>query len=88
MRECSQIRSSISVLVLRSSVMTLPPLNVRPAAGGTLELFDYPGDGHLFTDPTLPKEYDPEATELLWSRVLPFVRACAAREGTAAVPPK
>lgn len=44
------------------------------AAGGTLELFDYPGDGHLFTDPTLPQEYDAEATELMWSRVLPFVR--------------
>jgi dienelactone hydrolase len=50
------------------------------AAGGTLELFDYPGDGHLFTDPTLPKEYDAEATELLWSRVLPFVRGCGVRE--------
>lgn len=48
------------------------------AAGGTLELFDYPGDGHLFTDPTLPDEYDAEATELLWARVLPFV---AARQG-------
>jgi dienelactone hydrolase len=45
------------------------------AAGGTLELFDYPGSGHLFTDPTLPDEYDAEATELLWSRVLPFVDA-------------
>jgi dienelactone hydrolase len=46
------------------------------AAGGTLELFDYPGNGHLFTDPSLPDEYDAEATELMWSRVLPFVRAC------------
>ena len=45
------------------------------AAGGTLELFDYPGAGHLFTDPTLPDEYDAEATELLWTRVLPFVAA-------------
>ncbi len=45
------------------------------AAGGTLELFDYPGAGHLFTDPTLPDEFDAEATELLWSRVLPFVAA-------------
>lgn len=44
-------------------------------AGGRLELFDYPGSGHLFTDPTLPDEYDAEATELLWSRVIPFVRA-------------
>jgi dienelactone hydrolase len=50
------------------------------AAGGTLELFDYPGDGHLFTDPTLLEEYDVEATELLWSRVLPFVRGCPAHD--------
>lgn len=46
------------------------------AVGGRLELFDYPGDGHLFTDPTRPDEYDAKATELLWSRVLPFVRVC------------
>jgi dienelactone hydrolase len=45
------------------------------AAGGTLELFDYPGSGHLFTDPTLPDEYDAAATALVWSRVLPFVAA-------------
>jgi dienelactone hydrolase len=45
------------------------------SAGGKLELFDYPGNGHLFTDPTLPDEYDAEATELLWTRVLPFVDA-------------
>ena len=47
------------------------------AAGGTLEVFDYPGTGHLFTDPSLPAEYDPVGTEMLWSRVLPFVRACS-----------
>jgi dienelactone hydrolase len=46
------------------------------AGGGTLEVYDYPGSGHLFTDPTLPGEYDPLATEAFWSRVLPFVRAC------------
>jgi dienelactone hydrolase len=45
------------------------------AAGGTLELFDYPGSGHLFTDPTLVEEYDAAATELVWERVLPFVAA-------------
>lgn len=49
-------------------------------AGGTLALFDYPGTGHLFTDPTLPAEHDPDSTELLWSRVLPFVGACAVQE--------
>jgi dienelactone hydrolase len=42
-------------------------------AGGTLEVFDYPGSGHLFTDPSLAAEYDGAATELLWTRVLPFV---------------
>ena len=45
------------------------------AGGATLEVFDYPGNGHLFTDASLPDEYDAEATELLWSRVLPFVAA-------------
>lgn len=45
------------------------------ASGSALELFDYPGDGHLFTDPTLPEEYDAAATELMWERVLPFVNA-------------
>lgn len=46
------------------------------AGGGTIEVFDYPGSGHLFSDRTLPDEYDAAATELFWSRVLPFVRAC------------
>ncbi len=41
-------------------------------AGAPLEAFDYPGDGHLFTDPSLPAEYDPAATELMWERVLAF----------------
>ena len=45
------------------------------AGGGTIEVFDYPGSGHLFTDPTLPAEYDPVATETFWSRALPFVRS-------------
>ncbi|WP_290513394.1 dienelactone hydrolase family protein [Aeromicrobium sp.] len=41
-------------------------------AGARLEIFDYPGAGHLFTDLSLPNEFDAQATELLWSRVLPF----------------
>lgn len=44
------------------------------AAGASLEQFDYPGAGHLFTDPSLPAEHDPQATELLWQRVLAFLR--------------
>jgi len=41
-------------------------------AGSSVEVFDYPGNGHLFTDESLPEEYDEQAAELLWSRVLPF----------------
>jgi dienelactone hydrolase len=43
------------------------------AGGAELEVFDYAGSGHLFSDPSLPDEFDPEATELMWSRVIPFV---------------
>ncbi len=46
------------------------------AGGARLEVFDYPGAGHLFTDPTLPDEYDRETTELFWSRALAFVQSC------------
>ncbi len=41
-------------------------------AGAPLEVFDYPGDGHLFTDASLPAEYQPDDAELLWERVLAF----------------
>jgi len=40
------------------------------AAGARFELFEYAGAGHLFTDPSLPAEYDGAATATLWSRVL------------------
>jgi dienelactone hydrolase len=43
------------------------------ASGAPLELhLDYPVAGHLFTDPTLPDEYDAAAAELLTERVLAF----------------
>ena len=32
------------------------------------------GAGHLFTDPSLPGEYDAQASELLWQRVEAFLR--------------
>jgi dienelactone hydrolase len=40
------------------------------AAGAPFEWFEYAGAGHLFTDPSLPAEYDSAATETLWGRVL------------------
>jgi dienelactone hydrolase len=35
---------------------------------------DYPGTGHLFTDASLPAEYDADAAALFWDRVLAFCR--------------
>ena len=42
------------------------------ASGERLEVVDHPGTGHLFTDPSLPAEYDPRATEALWRDALAF----------------
>ena len=42
-------------------------------SGASIELFDYPGRGHLFTDPSLPDEYDPTTTSLLWNRTVEFL---------------
>lgn len=41
-------------------------------ADASLEVFDYLGSGHLFTDASLPAEYQPEEAALLWQRVLAF----------------
>ena len=43
------------------------------------ELFLYPGEEHLFADPSLPS-YDPAAAALLTERVLAFLDALAARD--------
>ena len=40
------------------------------AGGSTCDVFDYPGASHLFTDPSLPDEYEEESAELLWSRTI------------------
>ncbi len=44
-------------------------------AGADGEYVQYPGSGHLFTDPSLPDEYDPAAAARLWRRVLAFLAA-------------
>ena len=43
-------------------------------AGAPVEIFLYPGDQHYFADSSLPS-YDPEAAELLTTRVLGFLAA-------------
>jgi dienelactone hydrolase len=47
-------------------------------AGNTAEYVQYPGRGHLFTDKTLPEEYDERATEALWTNVLRFLNDASA----------
>lgn len=41
-------------------------------AGADLEVFRYPGAGHLYTDPDLP-DYDAEAAERTWTLALDFL---------------
>jgi dienelactone hydrolase len=43
------------------------------ATGARFTLYEYSGTGHLFTDRTLPAEYDEAASELVWERVAAFL---------------
>jgi len=47
------------------------------AGDSHVEVFDYPGSGHLFTDPSLPAEHDPQAAALLWARAEAFCSTVA-----------
>ena len=42
-------------------------------SGARVEFHEYAASGHLFTDESLPDEYDPEACELLWKHVDDFL---------------
>lgn len=42
-------------------------------AGGEFTFVEYQGAGHLFNDPTLPAEYQPEEARILTRRILEFV---------------
>lgn len=44
-------------------------------AGGEYTFVEYQGGGHLFNDPSLPAEYQPEEAQILTTRVLEFVSA-------------
>jgi len=43
------------------------------AAGGRVEVYDYPGSGHLFADQSKTDEFQPAEAALMWSRVLDFL---------------
>jgi dienelactone hydrolase len=42
-------------------------------AGGGVEVFDYPGSGHLFADSSRPDEYQPAEARLMLRRVKAFL---------------
>ncbi len=42
--------------------------------GARVEVYDYPGSGHLFADASKTDEFQPAEAELMWSRVLDFLR--------------
>ncbi|HEX3622553.1 MAG TPA: dienelactone hydrolase family protein [Acidimicrobiales bacterium] len=48
------------------------------ASAAHIEVFDYPGAGHLFTDATMVAEYQPDDAALLWDRALEFLDRVAA----------
>ncbi len=52
----------------------LPAARELADSTGAAELFLYPGDEHLFADPSLPA-YDPKASALLMERVRAFLAA-------------
>ncbi len=45
------------------------------AAGGTVDLYDYPGTQHAFVNDTRPEVYDAAATALAWDRTVSLLRA-------------
>lgn len=47
-------------------------------AGAHCEVWNYPGSGHLFADPDLP-DFDERSAELMFRRVLDFLRRAAVR---------
>ena len=49
------------------------------AAGGTVEVFDYPGTRHAFFNDDRPQVHDPSASALAWGRTVRFLRSHAGR---------
>ena len=42
-------------------------------SGASYEYFEYPGTGHLFTDPD-SQDYNRKSSELLWQRAIQFLQ--------------
>jgi carboxymethylenebutenolidase len=48
--------------------------NAIQAAGGDVEVFDYPGTKHAFFNDDRPEVHDPHASQLAWERTLGLLR--------------
>jgi carboxymethylenebutenolidase len=48
---------------------------IRDTAGAEVDIRIYPGTDHAFFNDDRPEVYDPEASQLAWSRTLEFLRA-------------
>ncbi len=63
----------------RSAEWIDPFLASVTASGSALETYlDYPVSGHLFTDPSLPDEFDAASADLAFERVLEFLARLSA----------
>jgi carboxymethylenebutenolidase len=47
------------------------------SAGGSVDVFDYPGSVHAFFNDARPDVFQPDNAALAWTRSLAFLRACA-----------
>ena len=47
------------------------------AAGGTVDVFEYPGSSHAFFNDARPEVFDATSAELAWSRTIDGFRACS-----------
>ena len=67
MLHCSEEDGTSAAPGIRTAVEAIE------AAGGTVEVFDYPGTQHAFVNDDRPEVHDPEATAVAWDRTVNFL---------------
>lgn len=67
MIHCSEEDGTSAAEGIRTAVRAIE------AAGGGVEVFDYPGTQHAFVNDDRPEVHDPEATAVAWDRTVAFL---------------
>ncbi len=67
MIHCSEEDGTSAAEGIRTAVRAIE------AAGGSVEVFDYPGTQHAFVNDDRPEVHDPEATAVAWDRTVAFL---------------